>query len=175
MTLSRFPWTQSVHGYNVLIVDCKHNRCIDIVLIVDCKRIENRYRFLIVDCEDILCIDIVCWLMTRSHSVHWYSVDLCWLWTHLVHCYSVVTKWLRTNLVHCCSVFNIVFEHILTFWTVNFKSHKISHNTRQGFNPFQPSVTLYIETSHLFCFAKQMTSFHMKRNTGLEWVNGSKW
>ena len=32
-------------------------------------------------------------------------------------------------------------------------------------NPFQPSVTYHIETSHLFCFAKQMTGFHMKCKT----------
>ena len=38
-------------------------------------------------------------------------------------------------------------------------------------NQFQPSVAFHIETSHLFCRAKQMTGFYMKRNTGLKWVN----
>ena len=35
---------------------------------------------------------------------------------------------------------------------------------------FRPSVVFHIETSHLFCSAKQMTGFYMKRNTGLKWV-----
>ena len=39
-----------------------------------------------------------------------------------------------------------------------------------GINPFKPSVTFLIETSHLFCSAKQMTGFFVKRNTGLKWV-----
>ena len=38
-------------------------------------------------------------------------------------------------------------------------------------NPFQPSVAFHIETSHFFCRAKQMTSFYVKRNTGLKWGN----
>ena len=37
--------------------------------------------------------------------------------------------------------------------------------------PFQPSVAFHIETSHLFCSAKQMTGFYMKHNTGLKWAN----
>ena len=37
-------------------------------------------------------------------------------------------------------------------------------------NPFQPSFVFQIETSHLFCRAKQMTGFYMKRNTGLKWI-----
>ena len=36
-----------------------------------------------------------------------------------------------------------------------------------GLNPIQPSIAFH---SRLFCFAKQMTGFYMKRNTGLEWV-----
>ena len=36
-------------------------------------------------------------------------------------------------------------------------------------NLFQPSVYIYIETSHLLCRIKQMTGFYMKRNTGLKW------
>ena len=38
-------------------------------------------------------------------------------------------------------------------------------------NPFQPSVMFHIETSHLFCRAKQMSGFYMKRNTGLKWAD----
>ena len=37
-------------------------------------------------------------------------------------------------------------------------------------NPFQPSVEFHIETSHLFCRAKQMTGFYMKHKNGLKWV-----
>ena len=32
--------------------------------------------------------------------------------------------------------------------------------------PFQGGVAFYIETSHLFCSAKQMTDFYTKCNTG---------
>ena len=37
-------------------------------------------------------------------------------------------------------------------------------------NSFQPSVAFHIETSHLFCRAKQVTGFYMIRSTGLKWV-----
>ena len=37
-----------------------------------------------------------------------------------------------------------------------------------SFNSFQPSVDLHVETSHLFCFGKQMTGFYVKPNTGLK-------
>ena len=35
-------------------------------------------------------------------------------------------------------------------------------------NPFQPSVTFHIETSHLICSANLMTGFYMKCNTELK-------
>ena len=35
-------------------------------------------------------------------------------------------------------------------------------------NPFQPSVGLRIETSHLICTPNQMTGFYKKCNTGFE-------
>ena len=38
-------------------------------------------------------------------------------------------------------------------------------------NPFQPNVVFHIETGHLIYIANQMTSFYMKCNTGLKWVN----
>ena len=37
-------------------------------------------------------------------------------------------------------------------------------------NPFQPSVTFHIKTSHLFCRATQMIGFYMQCNTRLKWV-----
>ena len=36
---------------------------------------------------------------------------------------------------------------------------------------FQPSVIFHIETTHLFCYVKQMTGFYMKCNTTLKWIN----
>ena len=42
------------------------------------------------------------------------------------------------------------------------------------FNPFQLSVAFHIETSHLFCSAKQMNGFYIEHNTRLKWVNQKK-
>ena len=39
------------------------------------------------------------------------------------------------------------------------------------FPKFPNTPAFHIETSHLFCRAKQITGFYMKRNTGLKWVN----
>ena len=41
-------------------------------------------------------------------------------------------------------------------------------------NPFQPSVPIHIETSHLICWANQMTGFYMKCKTALNWVKDRK-
>ena len=38
-----------------------------------------------------------------------------------------------------------------------------------AFNQFQLNVAFHIDISHLFCSAKQLTGFYMKRNTGLKW------
>ena len=35
------------------------------------------------------------------------------------------------------------------------------------FNPFQPTVAFYIETSHLSLRVNQMTGFYMKCNNGM--------
>ena len=40
-------------------------------------------------------------------------------------------------------------------------------------NPFQPGVAIDVETSHLFCSAKQMTGFYMKTST--DGLTGAKW
>ena len=40
-----------------------------------------------------------------------------------------------------------------------------------GINLFQPSIAFHTETSYLFCWAKQMTGFYMKCNTGPKWVS----
>ena len=34
-----------------------------------------------------------------------------------------------------------------------------------------PTITFYIETSHLICFANQVTGFYVKSNTGMKLVN----
>ena len=36
--------------------------------------------------------------------------------------------------------------------------------------PFQSSVAIHIETSHLICIANEITGFYMESNTGLKWV-----
>ena len=38
------------------------------------------------------------------------------------------------------------------------------------FNPFPPSVLFHTETSPLFCCAKQVIGFYMKRNTWQKWI-----
>ena len=40
------------------------------------------------------------------------------------------------------------------------------------FNQFQSSVAFHMDTSHLICFASQVTGFYIKCNTGLKWVKG---
>ena len=42
--------------------------------------------------------------------------------------------------------------------------------SRMLLNPFQPSVAVYIKTSHLFCRSKQIIGFYMKCYTGLKRV-----
>ena len=56
-------------------------------------------------------------------------------------------------------------------WTIwNYVSW--SHNSTLNLTHFiQPSIAFHIESSHLFCCAKQVTGFYMKRNTGMKWVN----
>ena len=39
------------------------------------------------------------------------------------------------------------------------------------YTPFQPSVAIHLETSHLICSANQMTGFYMNCNPELNWVN----
>ena len=50
-------------------------------------------------------------------------------------------------------------------------TRRLAERAFSPFNPFQPSVAFHIETSHLFCRAKEMTGYYIKRNTGLKWVN----
>ena len=57
-----------------------------------------------------------------------------------------------------------VFKHLSEFEHIQ--------QSIQEINLFQPSVAFHIETRHLFCSAKEMTSFYMKRDTGLNFTNG---
>ena len=45
-------------------------------------------------------------------------------------------------------------------------------NTIENFelNPFQPSISSHIETSHLFCRVKQMSGLYMKGKTRIKLV-----
>ena len=54
-------------------------------------------------------------------------------------------------------------------WVLNTPPLNISDNTKI-LSHFSRSVTFDIETSHLFCRAKQMTGFYIKYNTELKWV-----
>ena len=47
----------------------------------------------------------------------------------------------------------------------------IFNKVRNRLDPFQSSVAFHIDTSHLFCSAKQMTGFCMKHNPGLKSVD----
>ena len=37
-------------------------------------------------------------------------------------------------------------------------------------NSFEPSIVFYVEPSYLLCWAKKVTGFYVKHNTGLKWV-----
>ena len=42
-----------------------------------------------------------------------------------------------------------------------------------GFDPSQPSVAFYIETSHLIYTVNQIASFYVKPSNVLKWVNSA--
>ena len=62
----------------------------------------------------------------------------------------------------------------LNFYNLDFNQAILcgrSFKCSPSLNLFQPSVAFHMETSHSICIASQMTSFHMKYNTGLACVN----
>ena len=67
----------------------------------------------------------------------------------------------QTSMIEFC---------VKTILTVNYFCKNLRMDVWEGLNPFQPSVVFHIETSHLFCCAKQMTGFYMKRSTRLKWI-----
>ena len=63
-----------------------------------------------------------------------------------------------------CSRFRIKTD----VFHINFENFQ---DSVQYINRFSLSAAFNIETSHLFCWAKQMTGSYMKCYTGLKWVN----
>ena len=66
-------------------------------------------------------------------------------------------------------------EHLRATASKHFKCefHRsvLSIVPRNIFNPFQPSVVVHIETSHLlFALQKKMTGLYMKHSPGLKWL-----
>ena len=62
----------------------------------------------------------------------------------------------------------------LNFYNLDFNQALLwgrSFKCSPSFNLFQPIVAFHMETSHSICIVSQMTSFHMKYNTGLTCVN----
>ena len=67
----------------------------------------------------------------------------------------------KFKAVRKCWVLQKLLE-VLKFLNKRFRS--------SGLTPFQLNVVFDIETSHLICIANKMTSFYIKCNTGLKWV-----
>ena len=61
---------------------------------------------------------------------------------------------------------NYISSHLRKVNIHETKLIYMKNNVGNILNPFQPSVAFLIETSHLICFANQMTGFKMKCNTG---------
>ena len=62
--------------------------------------------------------------------------------------------------------FNVLIKKMFT--TLMNLQRVSNQKVKLPFDSFQPSVVFHIETSHLFCSAKQMTGFYMKHNTWLK-------
>ena len=65
---------------------------------------------------------------------------------------------------------NYISSHLRNVNIHETKLIYMKNNVGNILNPFQPSVAFLIETSHLICFANQMTGFKMKCNTGKKQV-----
>ena len=63
--------------------------------------------------------------------------------------------------IHVLEWIKVYFEKLLFWISIESQVH-----------PLQFSVAFYVETSHLICFANQMTGFSIKCNTGLKLVKG---
>ena len=105
--------------------------------------------------------DFILWI-TKPINISWTIIQL---WKAKVKEYCWLLILWSTNQI---------FEIILATSFVQFLNIVLTKEhfrwKFQSFYSFQFSVAFYIETSHLFCFAKQMIGFCMKCNTGLKWV-----
>ena len=111
---------------------------------------------------------------TTIYLISKFKVDLDILQCRCEFCFLLIIIFTVSSLFP-----QFIYIH---FQTVNNKVSRLQvvnllfHTHVTGFleltrlNPFQPSVTFNIETSHLICSANQMTSFYMKCNIGLKWV-----
>ena len=71
-------------------------------------------------------------------------------------------KWLERWFTNPGSPVRKHFVILVSAWDATLAWNSLTH--------FTPVLRFIIETSHLFCRAKQMTAFYMKRITGLIWV-----
>ena len=82
-----------------------------------------------------------------------------------------------TTFTHSSTIFSLDLENFFysgwdQLWPWKTRSYPFLRTT--FINPFQPGVAFHIETSNLIYPANQMTSFYIKCNTGLKWVNKKK-
>ena len=65
----------------------------------------------------------------------------------------------------------LLFYNILEYICHSILLTHFAFGTNDPINTFQLSVAFHIATSHLICYANQMTGFYMKCNTRLKWVD----
>ena len=65
---------------------------------------------------------------------------------------------------------SILLNHVLILYIKFEFKHFHRYISHEAFNPFQLSIVFHIETSHLFCRAKQMIGFYIKGISRLKWV-----
>ena len=104
---------------------------------------------------DALC-DLVPFVQFKKHEKHSRRSDT--LVTFVLGCFSCFLNFANGTKLHK--------KH----WRL-FENNKARHTRKNLFNPFQPIIAFYIETSHLICTANQVTGVYMKRNTELKWVD----
>ena len=91
--------------------------------------------------------------------------------------FSYKTSFSSRNEYLAIAVINYEKADIKVFYCypIFFDSFRVAKYFLQSFrssiNSFQSSFAFHIETSHLFCSAKQKPGFYMKQNIGLKWVN----
>lgn len=102
-----------------------------------------------------------------------------WITKPINMCWTIIQLWKAKVKEYCWLLIlwstNQIFEIILATSFVQFLNIVLTKEhfrwKFQSFYSFQSSVAFYIETSHLFCFANQITGFYLKRSNGLKWFN----